>query len=155
MNNPEHYMTRCLELSEVALKKGNPPVGALLASGNKIIGEGIESGKSTGDITYQAEIEAIREAIHCGHSDKLGSAVLYTTHEPCIMCSYVIRHHQIPQIVYGVSVDQIGGFTSEFPVLSTSKVLKWGDPPKIVSGVCEAQCRALTNRFINQIKRSS
>ena len=40
MNNPEHYMTRCFELSEVALTKGDPPVGALLVSGNEIIGEG-------------------------------------------------------------------------------------------------------------------
>ena len=51
-----------------------------------------------------------------GYRDMLGQSTLYTTHEPCIMCSYLIRHHRIPWVVYGVSVQHVGGVTSQYSV---------------------------------------
>ena len=56
MNTPEDFMRYCLDLGKQALKNGDPPVGAVLVYGNEIIGEGIESGKTTGDNTNHAEI---------------------------------------------------------------------------------------------------
>lgn len=140
-------MKHCLSLAEKALKNGNPPVGAILEFDGNIIGEGIESGKSTNDITNHAEIEAIRDAIKKGFIDQLQSATMYTTHEPCIMCSYVIRHHKILEIVYGSSVDHIGGYSSNFAVLSNKTVPNWGTPPKVVTGICEKESNYLSSLF--------
>lgn len=55
---------------------------------------------------------------------------MYTTHEPCIMCSYMIRHHRIPEIIFGTAVPYIGGLTSQFGVLATEAVPKWGKQTK-------------------------
>ena len=49
-------MFQCIELAKVALQNGDPPVGAIIVCDEQIIGKGIESGKSTGDITNHAEI---------------------------------------------------------------------------------------------------
>ena len=61
------YMEICLTLAERALAKGDPPVGAILVCGDQVIGQGIESGKSTGDITNHAEILVVRNAITNGY----------------------------------------------------------------------------------------
>jgi len=147
MEDHEKYMEHCLQLAEEALKNGDPPVGAILVLGSTILGEGVESGKSSGDITNHAEIIAIRNAINNGFRKDLLKAKLYTTHEPCIMCSYVIRHHHIPEIIFGVSVKYTGGYTSSFDILATEKIPKWGKKPTVTGGICKEACEALSKKF--------
>jgi len=142
----EKFMSRCIHLADLAVSQGNPPVGSVLVFENRLIGEGIESGRSTGDITNHAEILAIKDAIAKGNLSLLSQAVLYSTHEPCIMCSYVIRHYQIPHIVYSVDVDHIGGFSSSFAVLQTEAVPKWGKKPKVTRGISKTECSSLPNK---------
>jgi tRNA(adenine34) deaminase len=147
MESHQKYMHKCLQLAKEALNKGNPPVGAILVNRNNIIGEGIEAGKSSGDLTNHAEILSIRNAIENGYLKELHKAIMYTTHEPCIMCSYLIRHHKIPHIVFGTSVDYIGGYTSKFKILNTIEVPKWGNKPKITEEICKSECEELTEKF--------
>lgn len=154
MQDIENYMHQCLSLAKEALAAGNPPVGALIVFEGNVIGTGIESGKSTGDITNHAEIVAIRTAIKNGHSDKLPLACMYTTHEPCIMCSYMIRHHRISEIVYGTAVPYVGGFTSQFNILTTEDVPKWGNKPKVITGVCLDECNTLNAQFLEVLRKS-
>lgn len=146
-DNFEKYMQQCLSLAEASLQAGDPPVGAVIVFEDNVIGTGMEAGRSTGDVTNHAEIVAIKDAIKNGYGDKLHLSQLFTTHEPCMMCSYVIRHHKIPEIIYGVSVPFVGGATSSFALLSTETVPKWGAKPNITEGVCAAACEALNERF--------
>lgn len=143
----EDFMRHCLGLGQQALALGNPPVGAIVVMEGKIIGEGIEAGKTQGDITYHAEIEAIRDALKKTGKKYLSGSVMYTTHEPCIMCAYTIRHYRIHKVVFGASVPAIGGFTSEFPILSTDKIDIWQSPPQVLGGICEEACLALTRQY--------
>ncbi|ASK28847.1 tRNA-specific adenosine deaminase [Chryseobacterium sp. T16E-39] len=156
MESYNTYMLECIELAKIALKKGNPPVGSLLVFEGKIIGKGIESGKSTGDITQHAEILAVKDALNNGYGDSLHESVMFSTHEPCIMCSYLIRHHKIARIIFGVSVPLVGGQTSEFKILETENIPKWGRKPEIESGVLQHECEQLNEQFaeylINQKK---
>ncbi len=142
-------MNQCILLAKKALVNGNPPVGAILVLNDTVIGEGIEAGKSSGDLTNHAEILAIKDALKRGYEKGLHLAKMYTTHEPCIMCSYLIRHHKINHIIYGITVDYIGGFTSEYNILATEKVPKWGNGPEILGGICKSACEDLTKQFHN------
>ncbi|HEX4850811.1 MAG TPA: nucleoside deaminase [Puia sp.] len=147
----EHFMGKCISLAEIALKSGDPPVGSILVWNYSIIGRGIESSKSTLDITNHAEILAIKDAIKKGNSPILKETVLYSTHEPCMMCSYVLRHYKIPQIVFGAAVDFVGGFSSRMNVLTTKAVPKWENKPTIVHGVCIRECLELNKKFEESI----
>ncbi|MBK1897362.1 nucleoside deaminase [Chryseobacterium paridis] len=151
MESYHKYMLECIELAKLALKKGNPPVGSLLVFEDKIIGKGIESGKSTGDITQHAEILAVKDALNQGYKDVLHQSVMFTTHEPCIMCSYLIRHHRIAKIVFGVSVPLVGGQSSEFKILETETIPKWGKKPEIESGLLQHECELLNEQFTVQL----
>lgn len=139
----EAYMRKCLALAQIAKARGDSPVGSILVRNQKIVAEGIEGGKTYQDITYHAEIEAIRNARIALEKTDLSDCILVTTHEPCIMCSYVIRHHKIKLIIVGLSTGEIGGYSSALPLLLDRSISKWDEPPRIVEGILEEECRAL------------
>lgn len=128
------FMQRCGELAALAAQRHESPVGSVVVLGGHIIGEGIEAGKSKQDVTCHAEVEAIRAATRA-RGKNLSAATLYTTHEPCILCSYVIRHHRIGRVVIGQAVTHIGGATSAYPVLTAKDIPIWGEPPEVEFGV--------------------
>ena len=135
-------MHKCIDLALLAKARGDSAVGSVLVLDGNIIGSGIEGGKTFGDITCHAEIEAIRDAKRLGTQD-LSKSILYTTHEPCIMCSYVIRHSKISVVVIGMSTGDIGGVSSAYPLLLDKTVTKWSLPPILITGVLEKECRDL------------
>lgn len=147
------YMLECIELAIKALAKGNPPVGSLLVYEDKIIGRGSEAGKSSGDITHHAEILAVKDALANGYRDVLEKSVLFSTHEPCIMCSYLIRHHKISKLVYGVSVPLVGGQSSDFKILETETIPKWGKKPEIETGLLQHECEILNEQFAEYLSK--
>lgn len=139
----ERFMRECLSLARLAKERGDSPVGSILVRNGEIIARGIEGGKTHKDITCHAEIEAIRVATALLDTQDLSDCVMYTTHEPCIMCAYVIRHTRIPAVVTGLTSGDIGGASSAYPLLKDTGIKKWGTPPQLITGVLEEECRAL------------
>ncbi len=126
------FMARCFELANLAQANGESPVGSVITdSDGNILAESAEACKAKNDITCHAEVEAIRAALGKLNTNNLSGAILYSSHEPCILCSYAIRHYGISRVVYAHTAGETGGITSVFPVLSTSLIPKWGPPPEI------------------------
>lgn len=136
----EAHMRRCLTLAGEAADGGETPVGAVVVRGATVIGEGAEGTRRLVDPTAHAEILAIRAA--CQHEGTLvlPGCALYTTVEPCVLCSYAIRQTGISRVVYGIPAGRAGGVTSNYPVLTDRELLA-GQPPAIVSGVLAEECR--------------
>ncbi len=141
-----------MQLARLALAEGNPPVGSVIVKDGMLMGEGIEAGKSKKDITCHAEIEAIRDAMRKTDVNDLRGCILYSTHEPCLMCSYVIRHHRVSLVVVGMPVPEIGGFSSAYPLLTAQDIAIWSDPPEIVQGVLKEACEALIREYAQKRK---
>lgn len=139
----ENLMRRCIELAKIAKQRGDSPVGSIIVKAGQIVGEGIEGGKTQQDITFHAEIEAVRNARATLGTSDLSDCLMVTTHEPCIMCSYVIRHHKIGLIIVGMTTGEIGGYSSALPVLTDRTIAKWTAPPNIIDQVLEQECKAL------------
>lgn len=142
----EDFMHACIELALIAQQRGDPPVGAVLVRDGHVIAKGIEGGRTYNDITYHAEVEAIRQATTLLNSQDLSEYTLYTTHEPCILCSYVIRHTKIHTIVMALTTGEIGGMSSRYPLLSDDSIKKWGAPPTLITGILEKECRELLGK---------
>ncbi len=140
----EFFMARCITLALVAKQRGESPVGSIVVKDGNIIGEGIEAVKANADITFHAEIEAIRRASKFVNGRTLENCVLYTTHEPCIMCSYIIRQASIGTVVIGqLGGDGTGGLSSQHALLLDTGIQKWGNPPAIITGVMRDECEGL------------
>ena len=102
------------ELARNASHNGNPPFGAILVRGDSVVAEATNTGMSTGDVTRHAETGLISDASRRFGRDYLSGCWLYTSTEPCVMCSGAIRWAGIPRIVYGTP-QNIGGKFHEIP----------------------------------------
>jgi len=132
-----NLMRRCAELAEQAQRNGDTPVGSVVVSEQEIIGEGMEAVKARLDVTAHAELNAIRAACKARQSLHLRGCVLYTTAEPCWMCSYAIRRTGIREVVIGSAVAWVGGVTSRHPLLTDDAIGCWPTPPKVT--FCEPE----------------
>ena len=139
----EGHMRRCLELARQARAEGNTPVGSVVVLGGQIVGEGVEQLPRGNDPTGHAEVLACRMAAARLGSSRLEGAVLYSTAEPCLMCSYVIRKSGVASVVYGTAVPHVGGVTSSLPVLTTPSLDEWRPAPRVLGGVLAEECRKL------------
>lgn len=136
-------MRRCLELARTAKAIGNTPVGSLITIDGEIVAEAEELTPNGPDRFAHSEIEVVRRAsIRLGRK-QFPEATLYTTAEPCFLCSYAIREARIERLVIGRSTPHVGGGTSCYPILMAPDVEIWGPPPNVVWGVLEDDCHAL------------
>ena len=117
----EFLMREALVQAKKALKKGEVPIGAVVVLGDKIIGSGYNQPITTKDPTAHAEIIALKEASNRLDNYRLNEAIIYTTLEPCFMCSGALVHARIKKIIFaaqdtksGVVVNNGGLIQSEF-----------------------------------------
>lgn len=136
-------MRRCLALAEEARAGGDIPVGALVVSGARVVGEGVEGVRARCDPSAHAELDALRWACRRLGTHDLSGATLYTTAEPCLMCSYAVRQTRISLVVVGAPVPFVGGATSTYPILSDAAFRVWDEPPTLIWGVLREACEAL------------
>jgi len=139
----EGLMRRCIELAKIAKLRGDSPVGSIIVKDGQVVAEGIEGVKTHKDVTFHAEIEAVRNATARLGTADLSDCFMVTTHEPCIMCSYVIRHHKIALVVVGVATGEIGGYSSALPVLLDRTISRWSAPPEIIDSILEQECKEM------------
>ena len=127
------WMERCRELAQAAANRDEAAVGCVITTGvGAWIADGRENVTATLDVTAHAEVEAIRAACRALRTFDLSDCVLYTTTEPCLLCSYAIRETRIARVVVGSWVEEIGGVTSPYPLLVTQFTGDWLPPPVVV-----------------------
>lgn len=124
------YINRCYALAEKARQEGESPVGSVIVKDGEIIGEGYEMSRQLKDITRHAEMVAILDAIHRGNN--LEGSAIYSNVEPCILCSYAVRHHKIAAVVYVQSAGELGGTNPPYNILTASNIGAWVVPPQVI-----------------------
>jgi tRNA(adenine34) deaminase len=132
-------MARCIELSRIAVAKGEYPFGTVIALDGQIVAEAINHTVRDGDVTRHAEVIALSHAQKAIGRAQLRHYTLYTNIEPCAMCSYCIREAWIGRVVYALSSPVMGGF-SKWNILrdddmSARMAQVFAAVPEVVSGV--------------------
>ena len=130
MDMHQQYMNRCLELAQQAAAEGESPVGSFIVKDGKIIGEAYEKSRQLKDITRHAEMLAILDALQ--QTNDLSGSVMYSNVEPCILCSYAVRHYKIAKVVYVKSAGELGGTHSPYNILTAADIKSWGAPPEVI-----------------------
>ncbi|MBI2028869.1 nucleoside deaminase [Candidatus Gottesmanbacteria bacterium] len=105
------YIKRCIELSRLSLKNGELPFASLVVFKNKIISESENRARRDNDPTHHAEIIVLLKARKILKTDNLSSCIIYSSTEPCPMCSFIIREFKVGKVVFGLPSPVMGGFT--------------------------------------------
>lgn len=134
----KELLTRTFELAEMARAAGNTPFGALLADqeGNILLEQqNIELTES--DSTGHAETTLARRAAKKYDKDFLWNTTLYSSAEPCCMCTGAIYWSNIGRIVYGLAETDLLATTGDNEVnptfnISSREILSRGQKPIVV-----------------------
>ena len=129
MNHPnEEIMIRAIKLAEDKHKEGGHAVAAIIVRGDEIIAEAFTTINRDQDPTCHAEMNAIREAAKELHSKALTDCYLYTTYEPCPMCTSAAIWAKMKGIVYGAGLaDQTESHPQRINI-PASEIIKNGTP---------------------------
>ncbi len=135
----DSMMVRCIELSRIAVAKGEYPFGTVIACGGKIVAEAINRTVRQSDVSRHAEVVALSQARKTVSRDQLRHCTLYTNIEPCAMCSYCIREAGVGRVVYALGSPVMGGL-SKWNILRDEEMSGrmpqiFGPVPEIVSGI--------------------
>ena len=136
----QRFIRECYSLAVSAVRKGNHPFGALLVKAGKVIITAENSVNTDHDCTLHAELALISQASRKFPPNILQQSVLYTSTEPCPMCTGAIYWAGIPTIVFGCSAAALRALTNEGFELSCREVLAKGSREITVIGpVLEAE----------------
>jgi tRNA(adenine34) deaminase len=97
----DKFMKAALKQAMKAYDKGDVPVGAVIVKKSKIIARAYNKREEKKDVTYHAEILAIRKACKYLNDWRLNDCIMYVTLEPCSMCMGAIKQARISKVIYG------------------------------------------------------
>lgn len=133
-----YFMKRALAEAEIAYKKGEIPIGAVIVVQDQIIARAHNLTETLNDVTAHAEMQAITAAANYLGGKYLTDCTLYVTIEPCQMCAGALFWSQISNIVYGARDEQRGCIA-----LKT----KLHPKTKIKGGLLEDEASAILKKF--------
>ena len=97
----EAFMRIAIEEAELAIEQGDHPFGAVVVRDGQTIARGHNAVLTDNDPTAHGEVVAIRNACRALKTPLLDNATLYTTCEPCLLCTGAATHTHIARVVMG------------------------------------------------------
>lgn len=144
MTGDQVFMRLAIQEAQRATAEGNQPFGSLVVDAGRIIGRGRNLVHTAGDATAHAELLAVRDACRARGTFALEGATLYTTCEPCLMCTGAIASARLARVVIGaVWADAPGYFDhpEKGSLLSLAPFVRY--PFQHVAGVLRQECARL------------
>lgn len=144
-------MRRCIDLSAEAIKKGEFPFAAVIARRGEVVVEAVNEVARANDVTRHAELVAVSRAQQVlGHKD-LSDCTLYTTVEPCPMCSFPMRETRIGRVVFAIGSPIMGGYSRwnvlRDPDISRAMPEAFGPVPEVITGLLRKEAEKVWWRW--------
>lgn len=138
------FMRLALEQANSARAAGEVPVGAVLVSGERVIGAGANHPIGSNDPTAHAEIATLRSGGRALGSYRLTGTTLYVTLEPCPMCAMAIVHARVRRLVFGAWDPRAGAAGSMTDIFVLPGLNHRVD---VFGGVLAEECASLLREF--------
>ena len=138
----DYFMGEALREARKAEGDDEIPVGAVVVSGDDIIGRAHNQTEMLHDVTAHAEILAMSAATEHLGAKYLTGCTLYVTLEPCVMCAGALGWAQVGRIVYGAADPKRG-----FERLGRSML---HPKTEVTPGVRAEECGDLVKEFFKR-----
>lgn len=140
----EKFMRLALNEARKALEQQEVPIGAVVVSGETVVGRGHNLVETLSDPTAHAEMQALTAAASTLGGKYLQKCTLYVTVEPCIMCAGAIAWAQIGRVVWGADDPKRGYRIYSERVFHPKTQLE--------RGVLAAECETLMTSFFASLR---
>ncbi len=141
----EKYMNIALIEAKKAYKKNEVPIGCIIVKNNKIISKAYNKKEKTNVVTKHAEIIAIEKACKKLKTWHLNDCILYTTVEPCLMCTGAIIQSRMKKVVYATENEKYG-YLNKIVKASKSKL-------EIEKNILAEKSISLLQNFFNKKRK--
>ena len=149
MENHEYYMKIALEEAKKAYGKGEVPVGAVLVVDGVVVAKNHNRREENQQALAHAEVLVIEEACRKIGFWRLDNSTLYTTVEPCVMCSGVIVQARIEKVVYGAKDEKYGCCGTLFNLVDNPS---FNHRAEIISGILKEECSSIMTNFFRELR---
>jgi tRNA(Arg) A34 adenosine deaminase TadA len=102
------HLEHAIRLAYAARERGDHPFGAILVTPDGRVVEGLNSVETDRDPTGHAETNLVRLAARELPPEVVAASTLYTSTEPCAMCSGAIYWAVVPRVVFALASDELG-----------------------------------------------
>ncbi len=128
------FMRDCFGLAAEAVSNGDHPFGALLVNDGEVVLTAVNTVHSDNDETRHAEINLVSEAGRRFSAEEVARCTLYTSTEPCAMCTGAIYAAGIPRIVFGCSATALYELVGSDLSIPSRDILALGSRTTAVEG---------------------
>ena len=108
----ERLVRQAIELARCARQAGNHPFGALLALNGAVLLTAQNTIATDRDPTAHAESNLIAAAIRTLTPDQIRRSVLYSSCEPCAMCTGKMYWAGVRSVVYALPSEQLAALAA-------------------------------------------
>ncbi len=149
-------MLQAFKQAEIALTKGEVPVGAVVVHENRIIGRAHNQTEALRDPTAHAEMIAMTQAsetLAAGkekHRGSLEKATLYVTLEPCPMCAGALVWTKCTNLVFGALDPKAGACQSLYRIPQDDRL---NHRLNVTGGVMAEESRMLLQEFFRSLRK--
>ena len=136
-------MRLAVEQAERGLRTpGGAEVGCVLVEGGRVVARGFNEAEMHSDPTAHAEMVTIRRLCAERKTLSLAGVTLYSTLQPCAMCTAASLWAGISRIVYGAGRGDVHEHYFAERVLNTEDLIAgaYRNDLEIVSGVLREEC---------------
>ncbi len=128
-------------------RKGATPFGCVIVKNDTIVAGAYSTVHQEHDVTAHAEINAIRKLHSMKKRSDFSGYTLYTTTEPCPMCTSACLYAGITTIVYGASITQFKRYAPVIDIASHEIVAKSNHKVLIIPGMLAPECLDLFEEY--------
>ena len=142
-------MLEAIKEAKKAYKKNEVPVGAIIVINDLIISRAHNLTESTKSSLAHAEMLAIKRACQTLGYSILNEATIYSTLEPCLMCTGAIYQSRIKRVVYGTFEPKFGTLGS---IIDVSKIEGFNHQVEVVRGIHANEISVLMKSFFQKLR---
>jgi tRNA(adenine34) deaminase len=137
-------MEAALRLARAAAVREEIPVGAVVVAEGEVLGEAHNETVQRRDPTAHAEMLALQRALLALGEDRLPTATMFVTLEPCAQCAGAIVLAKVGRVVFGAYDDRYGMAGSVYDLLRNPRL---NHRAEVVGGLMAEECGELLRRF--------
>ncbi len=151
----ERFLSLAIEAARESVRRGDEPFGAVLVRDGAVVATGCNGIYTRGDRTAHAELTLVQEYCRSAGVTDLSAYTLYSSCEPCYMCSGALVWAKLGRLVYGASDADLGEILGGKGSAPSAEVFANSPAsPRVTAGVCREECLALLRDYFRDHEKN-